>query len=113
MLYYPLDAWFIKTTAVKDQMVALNKTITWKPESTGTGRFGQWLENIQDWNLSRSRFWGTPLPVWRTEDGKEEKCIGSLKEFYAEIEKAVAAGIMASNSLKDRGFDPEDMSKEN
>ena len=81
VLYYPLDAWFIKTTAVKDQMVALNKTITWKPESTGTGRFGQWLENIQDWNLSRSRFWGTPLPIWRTEDGKEEKCIGSLKEF--------------------------------
>ena len=113
VLYYPLDAWFIKTTAVKDQMVALNKTITWKPESTGTGRFGQWLENIQDWNLSRSRFWGTPLPVWRTEDGKEEKCIGSLKEFYAEIEKAVAAGIMASNPLKDRGFNPEDMSKEN
>ena len=113
VLYYPLDAWFIKTTAVKDQMVALNKTITWKPESTGTGRFGQWLENIQDWNLSRSRFWGTPLPVWRTEDGKEEKCIGSLKEFYAEIEKAVAAGIMESNPLKDKGFDPEDMSKEN
>ena len=113
VLYYPLDAWFIKTTAVKDQMVALNKTITWKPESTGTGRFGQWLENIQDWNLSRSRFWGTPLPVWRTEDGKEEKCIGSLKEFYAEIDKAVAAGIMASNPLKDKGFNPEDMSKEN
>ncbi len=113
VLYYPLDAWFIKTTAVKDQMVALNKTITWKPESTGTGRFGQWLENIQDWNLSRSRFWGTPLPVWRTEDGKEEKCIGSLKEFYAEIEKAVAAGIMPSNPLKDKGFNPDDMSKEN
>ena len=113
VLYYPLDAWFIKTTAVKDQMVALNKTITWKPESTGTGRFGQWLENIQDWNLSRSRFWGTPLPIWRTEDGKEEKCIGSLKEFYAEIEKAVAAGVMASNPLKEKGFDPEDMSKEN
>ena len=113
VLYYPLDAWFIKTTAVKDQMVALNKTITWKPESTGTGRFGQWLENIQDWNLSRSRFWGTPLPIWRTEDGKEEKCIGSLKEFYAEIEKAVAAGVMTSNPLKEKGFDPEDMSKEN
>ena len=110
VLYYPLDAWFIKTTAVKDQMVALNKTITWKPESTGTGRFGQWLENIQDWNLSRSRFWGTPLPIWRTEDGKEEKCIGSLKEFYAEIEKAVAAGVMTSNPLKEKGFDPEDMS---
>lgn len=113
VLYFPLDSWFIKATAVKDEMVALNKTITWKPESTGTGRFGQWLENIQDWNLSRSRFWGTPLPVWRTEDGKEEKCIGSLKEFYAEIEKAVAAGIMSSNPLKDAGFDPEDMSKEN
>lgn len=113
VLYYPLDAWFIKTTAVKDQMVALNKTITWKPESTGTGRFGQWLENIQDWNLSRSRFWGTPLPIWRTEDGKEEKCIGSLKEFYAEIEKSVKAGIMTSNPLKDKGFNPDDMSKEN
>lgn len=113
VLYYPLDAWFIKTTAVKDQMVALNKTIRWKPESTGTGRFGQWLENIQDWNLSRSRFWGTPLPIWRTEDGKEEKCIGSLKEFYAEIEKAVAAGFMESNPLKDNGFDPADMSKAN
>jgi len=113
VLYFPLDAWFIKTTAVKDKMVALNKEIRWKPESTGTGRFGQWLENIQDWNLSRSRFWGTPLPIWRTEDGKEEKCIGSVKEFYAEIEKAVAAGVMASNPLKDKGFDPNDMSKEN
>lgn len=113
VLYYPLDAWFIKTTAVKDQMVALNKTITWKPESTGTGRFGQWLENIQDWNLSRSRFWGTPLPIWRTEDGKEEKCIGSLSEFYVEIEKSVKAGIMTSNPLKDKGFNPDDMSKEN
>ena len=110
VLYYPLDAWFIKTTAVKDEMVALNKTITWKPESTGTGRFGQWLENIQDWNLSRSRYWGTPLPIWRTEDGKEEKCIGSAAELYAEIEKAVAAGVMASNPLKDKGFDPADMS---
>ena len=91
VLYYPLDSWFIKATAVKDQMVALNKTITWKPESTGTGRFGQWLENIQDWNLSRSRFWGTPLPIWRTEDGREEVCIGSAAELYAEIDKAVAA----------------------
>ncbi len=113
VLYFPLDAWFIKTTAVKDQMVALNKTITWKPESTGTGRFGQWLENIQDWNLSRSRFWGTPLPIWRTEDGKEEKCIGSIKELYNEIDKAVAAGIMTSNPFKEKGFDPEDMSLEN
>ena len=112
-LYYPLDSWFIKTTAVRDEMIALNEQITWKPESTGTGRFGKWLENIQDWNLSRSRYWGTPLPVWRTEDGKEEICIGSVKEFYAEIDKAVAAGIMPSNPLRDRGFDPEDMSKAN
>ena len=113
VLYYPLDSWFIKASAVKDEMVALNKTITWKPESTGTGRFGQWLENIQDWNLSRSRFWGTPLPIWRSEDGKEEMCIGSVKELYAEIDKAVEAGFMTSNPLKDKGFDPEDMSKEN
>ena len=113
VLYYPLDAWFIKTSAVKDQMVALNKNIVWKPESTGTGRFGQWLENIQDWNLSRSRFWGTPLPIWRTDDAKEEICIGSLKELYSEIEKSVAAGFMKSNPLKDKGFDPEDMSKAN
>ena len=113
VLYYPLDAWFIKTTAVKDEMVALNKTITWKPESTGTGRFGQWLENIQDWNLSRSRFWGTPLPIWRTEDGREEICIGTVAQLYVEIEKAVGAGFMTSNPLKDNGFDPKDMSKEN
>ncbi len=113
VLYYPLDSWFIKATAVKDEMVALNRQITWKPESTGTGRFGQWLENIQDWNLSRSRFWGTPLPIWRTEDGKEEKCIGSAKELYNELEKAVKAGYMSSNPLKDKGFDPDDMSLEN
>ena len=113
VLYYPLDSWFIKASAVKDEMVALNKEITWKPASTGTGRFGQWLENIQDWNLSRSRYWGTPLPIWRTEDGKEEICIGSVKELYQEIEKAVAAGIMPSNPFKDKGFDPEDMSLEN
>ena len=113
VLYYPLDSWFIKATAVKDQMVALNKTITWKPESTGTGRFGQWLENIQDWNLSRSRFWGTPLPIWRTEDGREEVCIGSAAELYAAIDKAVDAGIMPSNPLKDNGFDPADLSLEN
>ncbi|MBR0301223.1 MAG: isoleucine--tRNA ligase, partial [Bacteroidales bacterium] len=113
ILYYPLDSWFIRTTAVKDEMVALNRQIRWKPESTGTGRFGVWLENIQDWNLSRSRFWGTPLPIWRTEDGKEEICIGSLKQFYEEIEKAVAAGIMPSNPLKDKGFDPADMSLDN
>ena len=113
VLYYPLDSWFIKATAVKDQMVALNKQIRWKPESTGTGRFGQWLENIQDWNLSRSRFWGTPLPIWRTEDGREEKCIGTVAELYAELDKAVAAGFMKSNPLRDKGFDPADMSLDN
>ena len=113
VLYYPLDSWFIKATAVKDKMVALNRQITWKPASTGTGRFGQWLENIQDWNLSRSRFWGTPLPIWRTEDGKEERCIGTVAELYAEIEKAVAAGVMETNPLKERGFDPSDESAEN
>ncbi|MBQ2172630.1 MAG: isoleucine--tRNA ligase [Bacteroidales bacterium] len=113
VLYYPLDSWFIKASAVKDQMVELNHQITWKPASTGTGRFGQWLENIQDWNLSRSRYWGTPLPIWRTEDGKEEICIGSVKELYNEIEKAVAAGFMPSNPLKEKGFDPADMSLEN
>ena len=113
VLYYPLDSWFIRATAVKDEMVALNQQITWKPASTGTGRFGQWLENIQDWNLSRSRFWGTPLPIWRTEDGKEEKCIGTAVELYAEIEKAVAAGVMPVNPLKEKGFDPSDMSLEN
>ena len=113
VLYYPLDSWFIKASAVKDRMVALNKQITWKPESTGTGRFGVWLENIQDWNLSRSRFWGTPLPIWRTEDGKEEKCIGTVAELYTELDKAVAAGVMKSNPLKEKGFDPADMSLEN
>ena len=113
VLYYPLDSWFIRTTAVREQMMALNEQITWKPESTGTGRFGKWLENIQDWNLSRSRYWGTPLPIWRSEDGKEEICIGSVKELYAEIDKAVAAGFMAANPLRERGFDPADMSKEN
>jgi isoleucyl-tRNA synthetase len=99
VLYYPLDSWFIKTTAFKERMVALNKTINWKPESTGTGRFGNWLENLVDWNLSRSRFWGIPLPVWRTEDGKEEICIGSIEQLYDEIEKSVAAGFMKSNPL--------------
>lgn len=113
VLYYPLDSWFIRTTALQDRMIELNKTITWKPESTGTGRFGKWLENLQDWNLSRSRFWGTPLPVWRTEDGKEEKCIGTLKELYQELDKSVEAGYMKSNPLKDKGFVPEDYSEDN
>ena len=97
VLYYPLDSWFIKSTAVKDKMVELNNTINWKPKSTGTGRFGNWLENLVDWNLSRSRFWGTPLPIWRTEDGSEEICIGSMEELMTEIDKAVAAGFMAEN----------------
>ena len=113
VLYYPLNSWFIRTTAVREKMMELNSQISWKPESTGTGRFGKWLENIQDWNLSRSRYWGTPLPIWRTEDGKEEICIGSVAELYAETDKAVAAGIMQSNPLRDAGFDPADMSREN
>ena len=113
VLYYPLNSWFIRTTAVREKMMELNSQISWKPESTGTGRFGKWLENIQDWNLSRSRYWGTPLPIWRTEDGKEELCLGSVAELYAEIDKAVAAGIMQSNPLREAGFDPADMSKEN
>ena len=113
VLYYPLDSWFIRTTAVRDQMYALNDTIAWKPESTGTGRFGKWLENIQDWNLSRSRYWGTPLPIWRTEDGKEEVCIGSVRELYAAMDESVAAGFMPSNPFRDAGFDPSDMSLEN
>ena len=113
VLYYPLNSWFIRTTAVRDKMIELNNGIIWKPESTGTGRFGKWLENIQDWNLSRSRYWGTPLSIWRTEDGREEKCIGSLKELYAEIDRAVEAGVMKTNPLRDLGFDPEDMGKEN
>ena len=113
ILYYPLDSWFIRTTACRDRMIELNNTINWKPQSTGTGRFGKWLENLQDWNLSRSRYWGTPLPIWRTDDNAEEKCIGSVSELYAEIERSVEAGFIKSNPYKDNGFVPETYTAEN
>ena len=113
VLYYPLDSWFIRTTASRERLMELNDTILWKPASTGSGRFGKWLENLQDWNLSRSRYWGTPLPIWRTDDGTEQICIGSYEELYNEIDKAVKAGVMASNPLKDKGFEPGVMTAEN
>ncbi|MBO4996216.1 MAG: isoleucine--tRNA ligase [Muribaculaceae bacterium] len=113
VLYYPLDSWFIRTTAARERLMELNRDIKWKPQSTGTGRFGKWLENLQDWNLSRSRYWGTPLPIWRTDDASEEMCIDSVEMLYNEIEKSVKAGFMTSNPYKDRGFVPGDYSKAN
>lgn len=111
VLYYPLDSWFIRTTALRERMIELNNTINWKPASTGNGRFGKWLENLVDWNLSRSRYWGTPLPIWRTEDGSQELCIGSVEQLFSEIEKSVKAGLMKKNPFE--GFVPGDYSKEN
>ncbi len=113
VLYYPLDSWFIRTTAARKRLMELNSDIKWKPQSTGTGRFGKWLENLQDWNLSRSRYWGTPLPIWRTDDASEEICVDSVEMLYNEIEKAVEAGVMDSNPYKERGFVPGDYSKAN
>ncbi|MCM1522390.1 MAG: isoleucine--tRNA ligase [Muribaculaceae bacterium] len=113
VLYYPLDSWFIRTTAARERLMSLNDTIKWKPASTGSGRFGKWLENLQDWNLSRSRYWGTPLPIWRTEDAREEICIQSVEQLYNEIDRAVEAGLMKSNPYKDCGFKPGDYTKDN
>ncbi|MDE6243867.1 MAG: class I tRNA ligase family protein, partial [Muribaculaceae bacterium] len=113
VLYYPLDSWFIRTTASRERLIELNNTIKWKPAATGSGRFGKWLENLQDWNLSRSRYWGTPLPIWRTDDGREEICIGSYQELSDAIDASVAAGLMSENPLKAKGFRPGEMTREN